>query len=133
MEKYGVDNVSKVESIMQKIMDTKQSKSICVSDDLLSKWEIYKKFVRNITKHNKIILYENWDGYDYYDNELIRGYSSLSHTHRFYPTIDHKISVFYGFSNDIPAEEIGHISNLCITKRYINCTKNSLIESEFKN
>lgn len=48
-----------------------------------------------------------------------------------YPTIDHKISVYYGFINNISPEEIGDISNLCITKRWINSTKRDSIESEF--
>jgi hypothetical protein len=33
--------------------------------------------------------------------------------------------------NSIPPEEIGNINNLCITKRYINSMKNSLIEEDF--
>jgi hypothetical protein len=41
-----------------------------------------------------------------------------------YPTIDHKNSVFYGFMNNIPPEDISDISNLCITKRFINSSKN---------
>jgi hypothetical protein len=92
---------------------------------------LYKKEVRNITKQNKKSLYEYWDGHDYYDDELIRGYLSYSHTHRFYPTMDHKISVFYGFINSIDPNFIGSIENLCITKRFINSTKSKMTEEDF--
>ena len=48
----------------------------------------------------------------FYDNELIIGYFSYTHTHRFYPTIDHKISTYYGFKNNISPLEIADIHNL---------------------
>lgn len=102
-----------------------------ISDENLDDWHIYKRKVRNITNRFKKELYEKWDGSDYYDGEIIKGYLSHTHVHIFYPTIDHKISVLFGFINNIPIEEVGDISNLCITKRYINSMKNSLIESEF--
>jgi hypothetical protein len=131
LEKYGVDNVSKVLDIHDKILNTKIKNGYIIPEELLSEWDLYKKSVRKITNRFKKELYENWNGSDYYDNELIKGYLSYSHTHRFYPTIDHKISVYFGFMNSIPPEEIGNINNLCITKRYINSMKNSLIEEDF--
>jgi len=131
MEKYGVENVSQVKEIYEKILSTKKSNGIIPMDDLLSDWEIYKKKSRTLTNKIKKKLYERWDGFDYYDSEFIKGNFSYIHTHRFYPTIDHKISVFYGFSNNIPVEEICDISNLCVTKRWINSSKNSLIEENF--
>lgn len=133
LERYGVDNVSKVEDIMRKILNTKDNKCIRIPDDLITKWEVYKRQVRKITKGNKKELYENWDGFDYYDNEVIKGYLSCNHTHRFYPTIDHKISTFFGFSNNISVDEIGGLNNLCITKRCINSAKSSKTDIEFLN
>ena len=41
-----------------------------------------------------------------------------------YPTIDHKISTFYGFNNNIDYKEIAKIENLCFTKRSNNSKKN---------
>lgn len=131
MDRYGVDNVTKVKSVQDKIISKKIELGYILPDDLLSYWERYRRSTRNITKKFKKELYENWDGYDYYDNEFIKGYQSYSHIHRYYPTIDHKISIYYGFINNISPEEIGDISNLCITKRYINSIKRHLIESEF--
>ena len=46
-----------------------------------------------------------------------------------YPSIDHKISVYYGYIN---CDEIGGIYNLCICSRYINNKKGILNENEFK-
>jgi hypothetical protein len=131
LEKYGVDNVSKVELVKDKIKKTKIKLNQIVPDELLTEWKIYKKNVRNLTKKSAKILYEKWNGFDYYDGEFIKGYSSYSHVHRYYPTVDHKISVYYGFINNISPEEISDINNLCITKRFINSKKRDLISSEF--
>ena len=131
LERYGVDNVSKDKDIHDSIIKTKESRGLIIPDILLNDWNFYKKLVRKLTNRVKKKLYESWDGYDYYDGELIKGYQSNTHTHSFYPTIDQKISTYYGFINGILPEEISDISNLCITKRYINSIKNSIIESEF--
>jgi hypothetical protein len=131
LEKYGVNNVSKVPEIVGKGLSTKIEKNIIIDPELIEPWEKYKREVRKFTKRNTTKLYENWDGNDFYDGELIKKYLGLSHVHRFYPTIDHKISVFYGFQNGISSEEIGSLDNLCITKRYLNSIKRTLIDSEF--
>lgn len=131
LEKYGVDNVIKVDEIKLKRKNTMIFNGDIIPDNQLNSWDLYKKEVRNITKQNKKSLYEYWDGYDYYDGELIKGYLSYSHTHRFYPTMDHKISVFYGFKKSIDPSFIGSIENLCITKRFINSTKSKMTEEDF--
>jgi len=131
LERYGVTNVSKVSEIMKRIMDTKVEKNISVDVELLGPWEKYKKEVNKLTKRNKSKLFEEWNGLDYYDNEPITKYFGLLHTHRFYPSIDHKISVFYGFKENISPDKISAIDNLCITKRYINSIKKSMIDVEF--
>jgi hypothetical protein len=132
LDRYGVDNVSKVEKIQKLIISTKKEKDQIIPDCLITEWVLYKRDVRRLTNKVKMNLYENWNGYDYYDNEFIKGYLSLSHVHRFYPTIDHKLSTYFGFINGIDASEISKLDNLCITKRYINSEKNKKIESEFK-
>jgi len=70
-------------------------------------------------------LFENWDGYDYYDGEYIKNNFNLHGLDNNYPTIDHKISVSYGFKNNIEPEKIADISNLCITKKINNSKKSS--------
>ena len=61
----------------------------------------YRNEVKNLTKKAKKELLENWNGYDFYDNEYIKDNFNLDPTHKNYPTIDHKISVHYGFNNNI--------------------------------
>lgn len=92
---------------------------------------LYRRRVDFLTKKNKLKLFENWNGFDYYDNEYIKNYYELGSNSRFYPTIDHKISVLYGFLNKLSIEEVSSIDNLCVTKRYINSSKGSKIENEF--
>lgn len=132
ISRYGVTNVSKLQNIQDKISLTKENRGSIIPDRFLSDWNIYKRNVRKLTNRVNKKIYEHWDGYDYYDGEFIKGYFSYSPTNRLYPSIDHKISVYYGFLNNIPFEEIASIDNLCITKRFINSSKNKLIEEEFK-
>ena len=132
LDRYGFENVSQVEHIYDRIIKTKIDNCQIIPVESLSDWESYKRKVRKITNKNKTKLYENWDGVDYYDGEKIIKYLSLSHVNRNYPTIDHKISVYFGFINNISPEIIGSMDNLCLTKRYINCIKGKLIEEEFQ-
>ena len=126
IEKYGFYFTNH-----EKAYDTKVKNGIIKTGDILKDWQFYRREVARFTRKNKKHLYENWNGNDYYDNELIKGYLSHTSTHRFYPTIDHKISVYFGFMNNISPDEIGSLDNLCITKRYINSMKGKLIENNF--
>ena len=130
-DKYGGHH-SKVPEIMKKIKDkgklTKIGKGLVIPDDELNEWELYRRIVRNITNLNRNKLFEDWNGLDYYDDEYIKNNFDIKHTDYDYPTIDHKISVIYGFKNNITPEEIGGIENLCITKKGINSSKSFLIE-----
>ena len=95
----------------------------------------FKKFVlkvRKLTNKNKKILYENWDGVDYYDGEFIKNNFNLDYNDVNYPTIDHKIPVLIGFKNKYDIEYIGSLENLCYTKRKLNCEKYILTEEEFR-
>ncbi len=125
-ERYGCYYINPEKSYNSKVYS-----GVIKTGDVLTDWNFYKREVARYTRKNKKKLYENWNGTDHYDNELIKDYLSYNHVHRFYPTIDHKLSVFFGFANDISAEEIGHLDNLCITKRYLNSIKNKMVESEF--
>ncbi len=131
MEKYGKDWISQVDEIKEKVKRTLEKNGNRMTDEELSRWKVFRREVRNITSRNKKKLFENWDGYDYYDGEFIKGNFSYCSKNRMYPSIDHKISLFYGFENNMNPEEIGTIDNLCITKRYINSIKGKLIEEMF--
>ena len=145
---YGVDNISKLDKIKEiKRLNSQnkyntntplQDKNIIkiIRDKHLKSglWKEYKKYryrVNYLTKKNKKQLFENWDGYDFYDNEYIKDYLTLNNNNSNYPSIDHKIPAIYGFLNNIEPEEISMIENLCITKRFINSSKFSLSIEEF--
>jgi len=87
----------------------------------------YKHQVNKFTNKNKKELFINWNGFDFYDGEYINNNLNLHNSHPNYPTIDHKISIFYGFKNNISPEELGKLGNLVITKRFINSKKGSNI------
>jgi hypothetical protein len=59
------------------------------------------------------------------NNRVRNYYSDLGYDTKNYPTIDHKVSVLYGFKNGIEPEEISKLDNLCITKRILNIIKGS--------
>ena len=133
IDKYGVENPFQNEEVKNKIKNnsleilekSKQTRIIRgnqISDDFLTEWELYRKNVKIITYKNKKKLYNNWNGFDYYDGEYIK--ENKYYKNKNYPTIDHKISIQFGFVNNISPEIIGDILNLCITKKSINSSKN---------
>jgi len=163
MEKYGVNNASKLQFVKDKKVKTTlehygvenpfqseiiKTKSI---ETLIEKygedWStitkkrldydigLFKEYsltVRRETYKQKKILKQNWNGYDVYDGEYIKDNFIYTPNNRLYPTVDHKISINYGFLNNIQPEEIANVNNLCYTKRYINGMKNKKIEEQFK-
>lgn len=123
IELYGEEFPSSNKIVMDKIMQTRINRGYVTDPKDRDEWLNYFYEVKKITRKNKKKLFENWDGNDYYDGEYIKEYMSMNSSNRFYPTIDHKISVTHGFKNGISPEEIGKIENLCITKKYINSSK----------
>jgi len=150
-EKYSVDNPMKCNEIKEKVFSTnllKYGNSIYTCSEIAKKLRIinnreisesdrnefdkYQIKVRYFTNKVKSILYENWDGFDYYDNEFIKNNNiKYKFYDKNYPTIDHKISIYFGFINNIDPEIIGNLENLCITKRGINSKKNNRNEDSF--
>ena len=153
IKNYGVENPMYSEIIKERIYNTNLSKygnkiynaskiakdlriknNRQVPDSQRSEFELYQRKTRGITNNFKNILYENWNGFDYYDNEFIKNNNiNYKFYNRNYPTIDHKISIYYGFINNISPEIIGNLENLCITKRGINSKKNNKNEDFFIN
>jgi hypothetical protein len=107
----------------EKAKNTRIKNGNMISDENLNNWKLYKRLVWKLTHRNKKQLFKNWTGYDFYDNEYIMENLSLNKYDKNYPTVDHKISVKYGFDNNILPMIISDINNLCITKRIINCKK----------
>lgn len=122
IKNYGVDHPMKVEEEVKKRLN---KKGLDFETDEFKK---YRSKVDRLTRINKNELLENWNGFDYYDGEYILDNFNLVGQHGDYPTIDHKISVYYGFNNNIDPEEISCIDNLCFTKRRINSKKYNKID-----
>lgn len=104
-----------------------------ISYEELVGYKKYKNEVDRITNFNKKKLIDNWDGLDYYDNELIKDNFNLHYNNMNYPTIDHKFSIIYGFKKGLSTEFIGSVDNLCFTKRRLNLEKGKNIEEFFKD
>lgn len=130
-KKYGVSHYSKTNEFVEKSKQTRVENGHQVSDEFKTPFELYRSKIDSLTKKVKDVLFENWDGYDYYDGEFIRDNFNLNPGDRLYPTIDHKISVYNGFINKISPEDISIIDNLCITKRGINSSKRDKTEEEY--
>jgi hypothetical protein len=123
--KYGFVNPSQVEEFKEKskvsIRTTNENSRYWIPLDQKTDWKIYKSKVRNLTRLS--IKEMEWDGTDFYDGEFIRNNFGLSHNDDNYPTIDHKISIYSGFLENIDPEIIASTQNLCWTKRSINIRK----------
>lgn len=124
IRKYGVEYPMQCEKIINKMKKTKIKNGTYLNPDDLDDYIIYRRKVTSITKKYIKELFEKWDGHDLYDNEYIKDNFILGSKDRNYPTIDHIISVYKGFNNNIEPEIIGNINNLCITKMWINSKKN---------
>ncbi len=153
--KFGVDNISKLDYIKEKKRETfnknhgvdhifssnkikgdffekKYGYNPYIPEEKKNDFDIYKNEVWRLTYKIKKKLIKDWDGYDYYDKEIIKDNYNLHYNDNNYPSIDHKISIYFGFVNKIDPSIIGDKNNLCITKRSINKRKGVLSESEFK-
>lgn len=119
LKNYGVDHPMKDRNRVEKML---KARGLDFETD---EYKMYRGQVDKHTRRNKKELFENWDGYDYYDNEYIKDNLKLKGQHGDYPTIDHKISVYEGYKNNISPEELAFLCNLCITKRWINSSKNN--------
>jgi len=124
--KYGVEHFRQNEYIKEREKQLRIKYGTQMPDDKLSDYEKYRKKVRRYTYKYKKELYNNWNGLDYYDGENILKYKKLNYNSDLYPHVDHKISIFYGFKNNIDPSIIGYIDNLCITKRINNLSKGNL-------
>ncbi len=148
LEKYNVDNPSKCEKFKEKRSQTifnrygvyhystsreyrllKEKLNEWIPSDQKTEFELYSREVWNETKKHKKKLFSTWNGKCYYTEiELDKNQNYNNET---YPTIDHKICVFYGFNNNINPKEIGNISNLSVCSRWANRAKQIMNEEKF--
>jgi len=128
-EKYGVDNVFQIPFVVEKIKEKHEQSGKWLVGRIRTRYMKYRVRVDWITRNRyntKKLIEEN--EYDYYTGEKM----IKCHNKALEPTIDHKISVFYGFQNNIPPEEIAHIDNLCVCSRRTNSKKSRMTEQEFR-
>jgi len=132
IKRYNVEHISHLEEIQQKAKETRIKNKNQIPDEFFSDYEIYKRKVIKITNRCKKELIFNWDGIDFYDGENIKdNFNLYKPRNKNYPSIDHKISIIYGFINQIDENIVGGIDNLCITKTSINCSKRDLHFEQF--
>lgn len=112
IRKYGVDHPMKLDKFkykgQYKSYTTKVKNGVIIPNDKLTEWELYRRKVRKLTERNRETLLNNWNGFDYYENNYIKDNFIYDHTDPRYPTLDHKISIMYGFKNNISAEIISY-------------------------
>ena len=130
IRKYGVEHNSQSEEMQEKRKNTRINKKTQLPDDKIPEYTKYRRIVDNLTERIKKDLFNNWDGYDYYDNQYIKDNIIFNSNSNLYPSIDHKTSVYNGFINNVPAHVIADMSNLCITKRFHNSSKSFKMNSD---
>jgi len=137
--RYSVDNVMQLDWVREKVRETNINNKNWYVYDNLDEIHYYYTTVWNETRKHIKILFENWDGLDYYTrdklilNEEFRKINpdiNLSNN-LFQPTIDHKISISYGFKNNVDFKIIGGIDNLVICGRQTNSAKGKLNSEDF--
>lgn len=81
-----------------------------------------RKYYREVKRLTNEVDKKNIEGYDetnlLISTDIVKGIHSFKISTKL--VIDHKISISYGFKNNIPAKHIAHISNL----RYIPSVEN---------
>ena len=136
LKKYGVDNYFKTDDF-RKLMEREQR---WVPLNRLSEYEKYRREVKKETRKWEKELFSKWDGNDYYNGEKLITYEEWKNkfngqhvsSNKLQPTIDHKVSVVYGFNNDICPKIIGNINNLCICSRDTNIRKGCRTNRQYK-
>jgi hypothetical protein len=102
----------------------------------MKKWNAHKTTKRNTKTHTKDGSRRRkfWNEFDYYrenvkklTNKNCHVVEGIEHRSFYGPHIDHKISVRYGYENNIPAEHIAHTSNLRMLSAKENIAKKDSI------
>ena len=148
IEKYGVSNPSKLSHVKEKVKKTVQDR-YGVSNATHSEiakikhyilglqpdpsreddFSRYKEQVARLTHINKSLIGAPVSCY--YSGILFN--TDKDHfNHATYPTLDHKTSVWYGFENNIPAEQIADPSNLVWCAKLLNTYKKHMTEEQFR-
>ena len=123
MKKFLSDKQIGIVFSKESLLKRKQTRiknGLQISDELLTAFQLYKKEVDKETRKHKKNLYTNWAGRCFYSNRLIYNEPKWS---KYEPTIDHVVSIFFGFTNNWSPKIVGGYDNLVICCRYINSKK----------
>ena len=130
--KYGVDNISKLHWVKNKVRDTNELSGRWLPLHLVSDFTRYRRLCTVETNRHKSKLFDTWDGTCFYEHKKLLTDSALCHD-PMYRTIDHKISIFNGFISSTDPTIIGAYENLCICSLHINSKKGRQNIKDFIN
>lgn len=139
LERYGVESVLQLASTWDIIRANKEADGKWVP---LSEQEPFRRYRLDVERETRKWideLFEKWDGLCYYTKKPILTTEQFlkvnpDKTFREYldkASVDHKITVYYGYTHGMTVEEIGNISNLCICSFRVNCSKTYKNEDDF--
>lgn len=142
-DRMGITNIMQVEGVKEKVRATNESNGRWLPRELWTPYKLYRRTVINYSKpFYKEILEENFNNgfLDYYtgeklvsnDDYLRDNPSKHASNNKMQPSVDHKVSVYFGFINNIEPEIIGAKENLCVCSRKSNSEKNSMLDSQYK-
>jgi hypothetical protein len=135
LKNYGVPFSAMIPSITKKriikMRRTRIKRGTYHSLKQLTLFQRYVRLVMRETKKHKKCLFKQWNGLDYYTHKKLLNNKIFRKIHpkitlsrnKIQPTIDHKVSMFYGFKHNISAKKIGSLSNLCICGKDTNSKK----------
>ncbi len=131
IDRYGYENNGKSK---ESILDLRKRNSIDYKNPIfLNDFSKYRKLVEKHTIRNKKHLIQS--KYCYYTG--IKFSDSDTHSSNVNPndnikrTLDHKISIYEGFLNNIDPSIVGGYSNLVYCLKYCNSIKGNMSASEF--
>jgi hypothetical protein len=137
LTRYGYDNILKVPEFIRKREETRYKNWLEKIKDI----DLFKKYYKEVWHETRKWikkLYETWDGLCYYTRQKListKEYKKLNpkqhpNSNVLLPSIDHKISILFGYLNKISPEVIGNINNLVICSKHYNSFKNHRTEEE---
>lgn len=135
IEKYGVSNI--FESDVFRVL--MERSGYWLKHEAVSEYRKYWLLVQRETRKHKQRVIDESNNRCFYtkillvsnDEYLLQHPGIHTSKNMYQPVIDHKKSIFWGFTNGIPIDVIGGYDNLCITSRVLNSEKNKMNDFEF--
>jgi len=99
LEKYGDENYNNAEIAQEQKRKTMENQGLWIPLSSYTDWELYRYKVRQLTEKQDLSTLENFDK---------RGFVTEKDAYH----VDHIISIYNGFTNNIPIHIIADINNL---------------------